>query len=479
MRFINISKIAVVLFLAFFSSNSFAQLYFEIAGDEDSKTNIQFSGFQSQDPTLDRDLKIISDKIIANLNTTNLFKIINSDSEVKFLTPSSYLDQNSSFSVEEYSAPISSQGTSGYLAPSVNPIFSIESVPDFERYSSQNISAILIAQANYDLEGNIELRLRVWDVVDRKQLFGKFYSSSFDNYQKLSNTISNEIFKSLTGELAGHFNSKILYISESGKLRKRVKRLAIMDFDGNNKSFLTNGRNLVLTPIFSKNPYEVFYLSYKDDFPQIFKLDLMSQTSIPVGGFRGTTYAAAAHPKDSNKVLLSAIFDGNSDIYEMDIAQNTATRLTKNPAIDTTASYSPDGEDIVFVSDRTGERKIYIMDRNGSSIRLLSKGAGNYSKPVFSPSGNMIAFTVLRNSKFYIAIMTRDGEDERLLTSAYLAEGAKFSPNGRYLVYSKTRSAYGPLSVPKLFIIDTISGYEYQLPSEPGEGASDPDWGEI
>lgn len=479
MRLSNLSKIAVFLFLAFFSSNLFAQLHFEISGEEDSRINVQFSGFQSQDPTLNRDLKIISDSIIGNLKTTNLFKVLNVKSKVKFLTPSSYLDQSSNFSVEEHSAPISSQGNVGYLSPSVNPIFSIESVPDFAKYSQEGISAILIAQANYDLEGNIELRLRIWDVFDRKQLFGKFYSSSFDNYQKLSNIISNEIFKSLTGELAGHFNSKILYISESGKLRKRVKKLAIMDFNGENKTFLTNGRNLVLTPIFSKKPNEIFYLSYKDDFPQIFKLDLMSQMSIPVGGFRGTTYAAAAHPDDSNKVLLSAIFSGNSDIYEMNIAQNVAKRLTKNPAIDTTASYSPDGEDVVFVSDRSGERKIYITDKDGSSIRLLSKGDGNYSKPVFSPNGNMIAFTVLRNSKFYIAVMTKDGEDERLLTSAYLAEGAKFSPNGRYLIYSKTRSPYGSLSVPKLFIIDIISGHEYQLPSAPGEGASDPDWDEI
>ncbi len=469
-----------IIFVVFFSTNSHAELYFEISDDDNPKIKVQFSGFYSEDENLDRDLKNISQKIINNLQTTNLFDITSSNSATSYLAPSSQLDKDSNFSIEEYPSSISSNGEyQGYLSPNTKPIFSIESVPDFDKYSQQGISSILIAQANYDLEGNIEIRLRMWDVVDRKQLFGKYYSSSSDNYQKLSNIISNEIFRSLTGELVGHFNSKILYISESGSVRKRTKKLAIMDFVGTNKAYLTNGRNLVLTPIFSKKPYEIFYLSYKDDRPQIFKLDLINQTSDQVGGFDGTTYAASSHPSDPNKILLSAIFDGNSDIYEMDIAQNKAKRLTRNPSIDTTASYSPDGQDIIFISDRSGKRQIYIMDKEGSSIRLLSKGSGNYSKPVFSPKGDMIAFTVLRNSKFYIATMTKDGEDERLLTSSYLTEGARFSPNGRYLIYSKTRSPYGKLSIPKLFIIDIVSGHEYELPSSPGEGMSDPDWVQI
>ena len=460
-----------IVFL-FFSTSLPAQLQFEISNDDDHKIKVQFSGFKSDDKALDRDLNMISKKIRQNLKTTNLFSIIKSDFDANYMAPSSYLD--SDFSVEG-----GSNNYSGYLSPSTKPIFSIESVPDFDQYLKKNISAILIVQANYDLKGNIELRLRMWDVNDRKQLFGKYYSSSFDNYQKLSNIIANEIYKSLTGEMIGHFNSKILYISESGNVRKRTKRLAVMDFTGRNKEFLTNGRNLVLTPIFSKKPYEVFYLSYKDGLPQIFKLNLMNKDSLQVGGFKGTTYAASLHPTDQNKILLSAIFKGNSDIYEMDISQNKASRLTRSPSIDTTAAYSPDGENIIFVSDRSGKRKIYTMDKNGSSIRMLSKGDGNYSKPVYSPKGDMIAFTVLRNSRFYIAVMSKDGEDERLLTSSYLAEGAKFSPNGRYLIYSKTRSPYGRLSIPKLFIIDIISGHEYQLPSSPNEGASDPDWVKI
>lgn len=473
-------KITLLLVIAPVTAN--AELYFEISDQDSNKINIEFSGFESDDAKIDRDLKAIYKQIARNLSSTNLFKTKLSEIDAD---DNQYTEPDkTSNSLRNSSSILSPSIASRYegsrrKSPSLQSIYSIESVPSFQELIKKKVSAILIVQANYDLENNLEIRLRLWDANDRKQLFGKYYSSSQDNFKKLSNLISNEIFRSLTGESNGHFNSKILYISESGPARKRIKKLALMNFDGSEKAYLTNGRNLVLTPVFSKKPYEIYYLSYKDVMPQIYKLNLIENNSIQVGGFRGTTYAAATHPKDDNKILLSAIFNGNSDIYEMNIKENVATRLTRSPAIDTTASYSPDGEKIIFVSDRSGKRKIYIMDKYGSNIKMLSKGVGNYSKPVFSPKGDMIAFTVLRNSRFYIATMDKYGENERLLTSSYLAEGARFSPNGRYLIYSKTRSPYGRLSIPKLFVIDIVSGFEYQLPSDPREGASDPDWAEI
>lgn len=464
-------KLIIFLFFFTLSAKSYAQLYFEISDHDNSKIKIEFTGFKHENKKINRDLTFIYKQISKNLNSTNLFDLAISSNPVK--------KEENSTKKSALSPSISSRYQQPNQKPSLKSIYSIESIPDFEKLSKNKVSAILIAQANYEIENNLEIRLRLWDVQDRRQLFGKYYSSSQDNFRKLGNLISNEIFKSLTGESSGHFNSKILYISESGPVRKRIKKLTLMNFDGSEKHYLTNGRNLVLTPVFSRNPYEIYYLSYKNVVPQIYKLNLLNNTSIQVGGFRGTTYAASTHPKDSNKILLSAIFNGNSDIYEMRIKENVAVRLTRSPAIDTTASYSPNGRDIIFVSDRSGKRRIYAMNKDGSNIRTLSQGTGNYSKPVFSPKGDMIAFTVLRNSKFYIGTMTKDGTDERLLTSSYLAEGAKFSPNGRYLIYSKTRSPYGRMSIPKLFVIDIISGFEYQLPSYTKEGASDPDWKEI
>jgi TolB protein len=292
----------------------------------------------------------------------------------------------------------------------------------------------------------------------------------------MANMISNEIFRAISGEASGHFTSRILYVSESGSPKKRIKKINMIDFDGENHLVLTDGRDLVLTPIFAKNPDEIFYLRYFEKRPQIFSLNLTNMRSEKVGGFRGTTFAASINPKDQNIILLSAIFDGNSDIYEMNIANNSAKRLTKNPAIDTTASYSPDAKMIAFSSDRDEGQQIYIMDADGTSVKRISFGGGTYSKPVWSPDGKLIAFTKIRNGQFFIGVMTPAGKGEKLLTGGYLVEGAKWSPNGRYLIYAKKKGPYGSDSIPHLFIIDIITGFEFEAPTKPGEGASDPDW---
>jgi TolB protein len=456
------------LFCLFFSSlanQAFATVNFSIKGEDVPRTKVLFFGFDSSDVRLKGDSLEILERIKKNLKTTDLFEIVR---------------QNGQFET----APSISNISTINNVPIINnivdtnaaPKFSVESAPNFEKYGKTGIGAIVVAQFSYSLEGNLELRIRMWDVLDQRQLFGKFYTASRDNYRKVANIISDEIFKAITGEKSGNFNTQIVYIAEYGSLQRRTKRIALMDFDGENPRFLTDGNDLVLTPSFSRKKDEIFYLRWFERRPQIFALDIKNMRSRKIGGFRGTTFAAAINPKDSNLILLTAIFDGNSDIYEMNIDANSATRLTKSPAIDTTASYSPDGKYIAFSSDRDAGQQIYIMDSDGTSVKRISSGGGSYSKPVWSPDGKLLAFTRIKSGQFYIGVMSPTGKGEKLLTSGYLVEGAKWSPNGRYLIYSKKRSAYGYESMPRLFVIDIITGFEFEVPTRQGEGATDPDW---
>jgi len=316
----------------------------------------------------------------------------------------------------------------------------------------------------------------MWDILDRKQTFGKFYSSTPENYRKTANLISDEIYKSITGEASGHFNSQIVYTSETGTFRRRIKKISMIDFDGENYRNLTDGSEMVLTPIFSKRRDEIYYLRYFQGRPQIFSLNTKTLRSQKIGGFKGTTLAPNVNPKTPDRILLTAIVDGNSDIHEFNITQNFAKKLTKSPAIDTTASYSPDGDSLVFVSDREGSQQLYTMNIETLSLTKISNGEGSYSKPMWSPDGRSIAFTKQKNGKFFVGTMNVNGRGEKLLTSAYLVEGARWSPNGRYLIYSKKRTPYGQESIPRIFIIDILTGYEHQIQTPSNEGATDPDW---
>ena len=458
-------RLILIFFFIFFKINFlFAQVAFDIKNVDDSKTKIIFAGFSGYASNLENDGEEVLKKIKYNLSTTNLFDFVqDKKNNIKTNNLGSLSASNNSGSLDNFEELVKD--------------FSIESSPDFVKLSQAQISAVVIAYLNYDISGNLELRIRLWDVLDQRQLFGKVYTSSKDNFSKLGNIISDEIFKAITNEKIGHFNSKITYVSESGSVKNRIKKIAIVDFDGGNREFLTDGKELAITPTFSRKDNEIFYLRYYQNRPQIASLDIKSQRVKKVGGFRGTTFAASTHPVNKNIILLSAIFDGNSDIYEFNIEENRATRLTKSPAIDTTASYSPDGKKIIFVSDRNSRQEIYSMNINGSDVTKISQGSdGSYFEPSYSPDGSMIAFTRIKNKKFFIGTMSSDGRNERLIATGHLVEGPKWSPNGRYIIFSKVSSAYGVNSIPKLFTIDIVTGYEYQIPLPAGDGASDPDW---
>ena len=449
-------RIIVFLIILAFSNQAFATTSFSIKDEEIVKTKILFFGFDNMDIGLKSAAAEILEKINRNLKTTDLFDVMKQEG------PMDIAGKNQLITNVKSNLPAEN--------------ITVESIPNFEKYSKFGIGAIIIGQFDYDLAGNLEVRIRMWDVLDQRQLFGKFYTVSQDNYRKVANIISNEIFKAITGESVGHFTSQILYVSESGGAKKRIKKINLIDFDGENRQVLTDGSDLVLTPIFSKKRDEIFYLRYFQDKPQVFLLNLKNMRSQKIGGFRGTTFAASVHPKDPDIILLSAIDGGNSDIYEMNIAKNSAKRLTKISAIDTTPSYSPDGKLITFSSDRSGSQQIYIMDIEGSSIRMISSGDGSYSKPVWSPDGKLISFTEIKGSKFFIGVMNPNGKGKKLLTSAYLVEGAKWSPSGRYLIYSKRKGNFGRDSIPRLYIIDVITGFESEIPTPENEGATDPDW---
>ena len=457
-----LKSLLLIIALITYSSRAYATLNITIKDEDLTKSKILFIGFESSNFSINNEAKQILQKIIYNLESTNLVEPL---VENRITTSS----QNNEI------ANINSENSTQNISQSTDFI-DINAIPDFDKYYSSGIENIVTAQFNYDIIGNLEIRIRMWDILDRKQTFGKFYSTTPENYRKTANLISDEIYKSITGETLGHFNSQIVYTSETGTCRTRIKKISMIDFDGENYRNLTDGSEMVLTPIFSKRRDEIYFLRYFQGRPQIFSLNTKTLRSQKVGGFRGTTLAPNVNPKTPDRILLTAIVDGNSDIHEFNIAENFAKKLTKSPAIDTTASYSPDGNSLVFVSDREGSQQLYTMNIETLSLTKISNGEGSYSKPMWSPDGRSIAFTKQKNGKFFVGTMNINGRGEKLLTSAYLVEGARWSPNGRYLIYSKKRTPYGQESIPRIFIIDILTGYEHQIQTPPNEGATDPDW---
>ncbi len=347
----------------------------------------------------------------------------------------------------------------------------------FADWRAINVQALVTGVVSRASDGRTRVEFRLWDVFSEQQLSGMAYTTTEQNWRRIAHIISDDIYKRLTGE-DGYFDSRIVYVSESGPANARIKRLAIMDQDGANHHYLTDGSALVLTPRFSPNQQMITYMAYHNRRPRVYLYDIDSGRQRVLGDFPGMTFAPRFSP-DGRKVIMSMARDGNSDIYTMDINSRDLTRLTNHHAIDTSPSYAPDGRRIVFESDRGGTQQLYVMNADGSDPKRITFGQGRYANPVWSPRGDLIAFTRMYQGQFYIGVIRPDGSGERLITSAFHVEGPTWSPNGRVLSYFKesTTGARGEGRSAKLYTID-LTGYNEQRLSTPADG-SDPAWSPI
>jgi TolB protein len=351
----------------------------------------------------------------------------------------------------------------------IEQIANFDQVPRFGDWRTINAQALVTGRMTRQSDGRLKTEFRLWDVFAGQQLTGQQYFTAPDNWRRIAHIISDAIYERLTGE-KGYFDSRVVFVDESGPKDRRVKRLAIMDQDGANVRFLTRGEDLVLTPRFSPSTQEITYMAFGQREPRVFLLNIETGQREIVGNFPGMSFSPRFSP-DGQRVIMSLQQGSNSNIYVLDLRSKVTTRLTETAAIDTAPSYSPDGTRICFESDRGGSQQIYIMSASGGQAQRISFGDGSYSTPVWSPRGDAIAFTKLGRGSFAIGIMKPDGSGERILTEGFHNEGPTFAPNGRVIMFFRDP---GGSAGPSLFTVD-ITGRNEQKVQTPGF-ASDPAW---
>lgn len=337
-----------------------------------------------------------------------------------------------------------------------------------------NAQALMSGKVEKVPDGRARVEFRLWDVYAEQQMVGRAYTAAPAGWRAIAHKIADDIYQRLTGE-DGYFSTRVIYVAETGPQQKRIKRLAIMDQDGENHKFLTDGADLVLTPRFSPVAQEITYMSYYNNQPRVYVYHLDSGRRELLGDFPGMSFAPRFSP-DGNRVIMSLAENGVTNIYEMDLRTRKMTRLTNDPYIDTSPCYSPDGTKITFNSDRGGTQQLYVMNADGSDQHRISFGNGRYATPVWSPRGDLIAYTKFDASQFYIGVMHPDGTGERLLAQGFLVEGPTWAPNGRVIAYYKQNptDSKGHGGAVKLYSID-LTGYNERQLVTPVD-ASDPAW---
>jgi TolB protein len=369
---------------------------------------------------------------------------------------------------------INNLSRSGYFVPVEKSRFperpAFDAPPNFEAWKGTGAQGLVTGRVTRDASGRLKAEFRLWDLVAGQQVAGQQYFTDPNNWRRVGHIVSDAVFTKITG-VGGYFDTRIAFIDESGPKENRRKRLAVMDQDGANVRFLTQGDNLVVAPRYSPATQDIAFMSQTTgQQPRVQVINLETGTRQVLGNFAEMSSSPRFSP-DGRKVVMALQEGGNSNIYMMDLASKQTTRLTSSSAIDTSPSFSPDGREIVFESDRGGKQQIYVMGADGSNPRRISFGDGAYSQPAWSPRGDYIAFTKQRSSGFAIGVMRPDGQGERTLTEGYHNEGPTWAPNGQYLVLFRDPGGQGG---GKLFMIDVTGKVDTPVPTP--SFASDPTW---
>ncbi|SFJ71817.1 Tol-Pal system beta propeller repeat protein TolB [Celeribacter neptunius] len=391
--------------------------------------------FIAETPQAEEFAKQISDVIAADLVGTGLFREI---------PPSAHISK-----VANFTTPV-----------------------QYADWKAINAQGLVTGAVGLDASGNLAVKFRVFDVYAEAPLgSGLQLGGSTASWRRIAHKVSDVVYSRITGE-GGYFDSRVVFVSETGPKNDRKKRLAVMDYDGAGLQYLTDDNFIVFAPRFSPTGDRVLYTSYESGTPQIMMLDVgtVTRRRLPVPA-EAVTFAPRFSP-DGQAIVYSMATGTNTDLYRMEIGSGQITRLTNTPAIETAPSFSPDGSQIVFESDRSGTQQLYIMPASGGEARRISSGMGRYGTPVWSPRGDLIAFTKQNQGRFHIGVMRTDGSEERLLTASFLDEGPSWSPNGRVIMFARESQGAGGESA--LYTVDITGRNLKRVPTN--AGASDPAW---
>lgn len=344
-----------------------------------------------------------------------------------------------------------------------------DQAPRMDAWRLINAQFVVTGRTGRAADGRLQTEFRLFDVTSGAQIAGSQYVTDPYNARRVAHIISDAIFSRITGE-KGFFDTRVVFVDETGPKDHRRKRLSIMDQDGANMRHLTRGDDLVVTPRFSPSSQDVTYMSFGASDPKVLLLNIETGQREVVGNFPGMTFAPRFSP-DGQKIIMSLTQGAASNLFTMDLRSRTTTRLSDSTAIDTSPSYSPDGSQIVFESDRGGSQQLYIMSADGGAPRRISFGDGRYSTPVWSPKGDYIAFTKQKGGSFSIGVMRADGSGERILTEGYHNEGPTWAPNGLFLMFFRDP---GGQAGAKIYMIDVYGRGEFPVPTP--SFASDPAW---
>lgn len=351
----------------------------------------------------------------------------------------------------------------------------MDGLPNFQSWDAIKTKVLVQAELTSEPDDRYRLSFFVWDIAGREQIEAQSLVASKKSVRRLAHIMADAIYERLTGEV-GYFDTQIVFIAETGPVNKRVKRMAIMDQDGYGMRYLSDENAFVMSPHFSPNMQTIVFLSYYNDDPMVWTLDLDTGEQRRLGQFGGMNFAPRFSP-DGTKVAISLVKNGITHIYEYNIETKELRQLTFGNSINTSPSYSPDGKKMALNSDRSGRQQIYVLDLETGELERITYGAGRYATPAWSPDGQFIAFTKIADDTFYVGIMNPQGKNEKILAGGWFMEAPSWAPGSRRLVYYETERAIDDVErISHIRSVDITGQNIYDIELPEGINGVEPTW---
>lgn len=322
---------------------------------------------------------------------------------------------------------------------------------DLKPWKELNADGLLVGSVRKD-GSNIVVQVRLVQVSSGRAAFGKEYSGSVANPRRYAHTISDELHKQQIG-LDGVARTRLTFSSDRDRERAKsavanrdVQEIYIADYDGANARRVTNTTTLNITPVWSPDNQAIAYTSYRPSgqfgtFQDIIVSYITTgERATPANGSPQRQNYLPIYSPDGTKIAFTSNRDGNPEIYVMNRDGSGLRRMTNNPAIDVTPTWSPTGNQLAWVSDRTGTPHIYVMNADGTGQRSL---INEYcDRPTWSsPPFNEIAYAARSGPGYDIKLYSFEkGDAVRLTDGIGSNESPAFSPNGRHIAFTSTRS---------------------------------------
>lgn len=310
-------------------------------------------------------------------------------------------------------------------------------VPNYGQWRLAGIDYLVIGSLK-PADKNFLVEFQLFDPVRQKLLSGFSYKVSAARLRSVSHQISDVIFEEITG-IRGAFNTEIAFVSVSGKGNNREYQVQLADADGLNSQAMLTSPRPILSPSWSPNGKQLAYVSFEDrERSAIYIQDRSTGKRTKIISQSGINGAPSWSP-DGNRLAVVLSYEGNPDIYIIELATRATRRVTRSEAIDTEPEWL-NNSSLIFTSDRSGGPQLYrIAVTGGQAKRLTFEGNYNASASV-SPDRNSVAMVHRASDGYKIGLLYLENGDFSVLSSGRLDESPSFSPNGQMVLFATSRN---------------------------------------